>query len=275
MKDQNKKPANARRNRKARQAYAVKKTTVSAPVKTYVARQIDRNAETKYVSQQPYSTQSGLMNKTNFTAGITSNAECYAVIPPVTQGQGDHERIGNIITPKSLKVKGFVSLIGNQTDSFWIDVDIWILTSKTLKSQYQESSLDMNSLLNAGNGLNTQYDGSFLNSTFPINTSLFTVLRHKKIRLTKPYGNMNTAICGGSAEVVANYSSEKFSSLFNFDVPLPAKLKYDLDVQTIPSNYYPFMVIGYNVPANCDASGIGNTNTVMVTANSCLYFKDS
>lgn len=247
---------------------------VAAPVKTYVKREINRNVETKYVAQQPFNSQSGLLNVTNFTAGITGNNECYALIPPVVQGDGDHNRVGNSIKPVSLHVKGFVSITGNNLSSVFIDVDIWCLTSKTLKSQFQEGSLDMNSLLNVGNGLNASYDGSFYNSVMPINTSLFTVLKHRRIRLMKAYGNGNTAICGGTDET-AVYSQERMSALFNFKIPMPAKLKYDLDAQTVPSNYYPFMVIGYNSPSNCDASGIGNTYRIVATAQSQFYFKDA
>lgn len=273
MRPEFKKPANARRNRKARQGRA-KQTSVSAPVKTYVARQINRHAETKYVAANPYNTSSGLLKATNFSAGITSNAEAYALIPPVTQGEGDHQRIGNIIKPTSLTVKGFVSLLGNDTNSYCIDVDVFILQSKTFKSQYSESQIDIPSMLNRGDGSNTYYDGSFLNSTFPVNTSLFQVLKHKKIRLTKPYGNMNTAICGGSPEAVANYSSEKYSKNFSFKVPLPVSLKYDLDAQTVCQNSYPFMVIGWNSPNNCDG-GDSNLNIIKATAISQMYFKDS
>lgn len=269
-----------RRSRKNRKGPAPRRTsrkagkTISRPVKAFVKRAINANAETKYVAQQPYNNSSGIMNKTNFSAAITGTPECYALIPPVIQGEGDHNRIGNSIKPISLHVKGMVTATANQLDSIYIDVDIWCLTSKTLKSQYQEGSLDMNSLLNAGNGLNASYDGSFYNSMMPINTSLFTVLKHKRIRLTKAYGNANTAICGGTQET-AVYSQEKLSSLFNFKIPMPAKLRYDLDAQTVPANYYPFMVIGYNTPTNCDASGAGNLYTVMVTAQSQMYFKDS
>lgn len=269
--------AQTRKNRRATTRKASRKTTgtrVTVPVKQFVKREINRNAETKYVAQQPFNTTSGLLNVTNFTAGITSNAECYALIPPVIQGDGDHNRIGNTIKPVSLHVKGFVSITNANLSSVYIDVDIWCLTSKTLKSQFQEGSLDMNSLLNVGNGLNASYDGSFYNSIMPINTSLFTVLKHKRIRLMKAYGNGNTAICGGTDET-AVYSQEKMSALFNFKIPMPAKLKYDLDAQTVPSNYYPFMVIGYNSPSNCDASGISNTYTIVATAQSQMYFKDS
>lgn len=248
---------------------------VAKPVlRKAIQRVVNSNVETKYVSFYPYSNSQGTLNGTNFTPAITTAGECYALIPPIRVGPGDHQRIGQTIQPTSLTVKGFVSLFGNQADSFDILVDIFFLTSKTLKDQQQQGILDMNQLLNNGDGTNAQYDGSYVHGNYPLNTTAFSLIKRKTIRLTKPFGNMNTALCGGDPVNTANYSSEKYSKTFSVKIPLPKNLKYLTDADTTPTNAFPFVCLGWRNASNCDASGITN-QLIKSTMMTHLYYKDS
>lgn len=268
-------PANRRRNRQARKRYAAKKhLRPSKGLSRVITNVINRNIETKYVSFRPYNTVSGQMNNTNFTQAINSSNEAYALIPPINMGSGDHQRDGNEIRPVSLTVKGFVSLLENNTDTAFLDVDIYILRHKAIKDiNYQLQLGNLGDLLNAGNGLNTGYDGSWTNSSFPINTTTYTVIKHKKIRLQKGWGDANTYISRANDSVAAYNAFPQHQKNFSFKVPLPASLKYKNDTDTTPSMDYPFMVIGWNVPTNLDTNE--SIQIIKATATTHLYYKDA
>jgi len=241
---------------------------------TAIQRVVNRNVETKYVCYRPYNNASGLLNNTNFTSAINTSAEAYALIPPITIGSGDHQRDGNVIAPTSLTVKGWVSIAANEANSWLCDVDIYILRHKAIRDVAYETQLgNLGDLLNSGNGLNVGYDGSWTNSAFPINTSTYTLVKHKKIRLTKAYGDQQTYLSGGNPTSVANYSVCPFQRNFSIKVRMPKTLKYKNDTDTTPSMDYPFMVIGFNSPTNLDASQ--TLNRIQATATTHLYYKDA
>ena len=268
-------PANRRRNRLARKRYHNRKQVkASGGLSKAISRVINRNIETKYVSYRPYNNVSGPLYKTSFTQAINSSNEAYALIPPITVGSGDHQRDGNEIRPVSLTVKGFVSLLENADDSAFLDVDIYILRHKSIKDvNYQLQLGNLGDLLNAGNGLNTGYDGSWTHSAFPINTSTYTLLKHKKIRLQKGWGDANTYISRANESVAAYNAFPQHQKNFSFKVPLPASLKYKNDTDTTPSMDYPFMVIGWNVPTNLDLND--SLQIISASATTHLYYKDA
>lgn len=279
MRSDFKQPANRRRNRAARRRYAAKKYAakvprVSEPLNQAIKRVINRSIETKYVMYRPYNNSSGLMLNTHFTQAINSSAEAYALIPPITLGDGDHQRTGNIINPTSLTIKGFVSLLDNAAASASIDVDIYILRHKAIKDVvYQNQLGNFADLLNSGDGLNVGYDGSWTHSAMPINTSTYQLLRHKKIRLEKGWGDVNTYISLADESRAAYNQAPRHQRNFSFKINMPKKLQYKADTDTTPSMDYPFMVIGWNVPSNLDTTS--SQQIITATATSHLYYKDA
>jgi len=256
----------------------VKKTKVGAvakpPLTQAIQRVIDRNVETKYVMYRPYNNTSGLMLNTNFTQAINSSAEAYALIPPISLGDGDHQRTGNVIAPTSLTIKGFVSLLENATDSAFLDVDIYILRHKAIKDvTYQTQLGNLADLLNAGNGLNVGYDGSWTNSAMPINGSTYQLIKHKKVRLEKGWGDANTYISLAADARAAYNANPKHQKNFSIKVKMPKKLQYKSDADTTPSMDYPFMVLGWNVPTNLDTTT--SNQIIKCTATTHLYYKDA
>jgi len=239
-----------------------------------VQKIVKGNVETKYVMYRPYNNASGLMLNTNFTQAINSSAEAYALIPPISLGDGDHQRTGNVIAPTSLTIKGFVSLLENAVDSAFLDVDIYILRHKAIKDVRYETQLgNFADLKNSGDGLNVGYDGTWTNSAMPVNTSTYTVVKHKKIRLEKGWGDVNTYI-SLAAEARASYNTApRHQANFSFKIKMPKKLQYKADTDTTPSMDYPFMVIGWNVPSNLDTSS--SNQIIKATATTHLYYKDA
>jgi len=231
------------------------------------------NIETKYVMYRPYTT-AGLMLNTNFTQAINSSAEAYALIPPISLGDGDHQRTGNVIAPTSLTVKGFVSLLENAVDSAFLDVDIYILRHKAIKDVVYQTQLgNFADLLNSGDGLNVGYDGSWTHSAMPINTTTYQLLKHKKIRLQKGWGDVNTYISLATESRAAYNTNTGHQKNFSFKIKMPKRLQYKSDADTTPSMDYPFMVIGWNVPSNLDTTS--SQQIIKCTATTHLYYKDA
>lgn len=241
---------------------------------TAIQKVVNKNVETKYVMYRPYNNASGLLLNTNFTQAINSSAEAYALIPPISLGDGDHQRTGNVIAPTSMTVKGFVSLLDNAVDSASLDVDIYILRHKAVKDVRYETQLgNFADLLNSGDGLNVGYDGSWTHSAMPINTSTYQLLAHKKIRLEKGWGDVNTYISLAAEARAAYNPAPRHQKNFSIKVKMPKKLLYKSDADTTPSMDYPFMVIGWNVPSNLDTTS--SNQIIKATATSHLYYKDA
>jgi len=214
------------------------------------------------------------MLNTNFTQAINSSGEAYSLIPPIQIGDGDHQRTGNVIAPTSLTVKGFVSLLDNAVDSASIDVDIYILRHKAIKDVRYETQLgNFADLKNSGDGLNVGYDGSWTHSIMPINTTTYTQLAHKRIRLEKGWGDVNTYISLAAEARAAYNQAPRHQKSFSIKVKMPKKLQYKADTDTTPSMDYPFMVIGWNVPSNLDTTS--SNQIIKATATTHFYYKDA
>jgi len=269
-----------------RKAFTAKKGTKSrgtkrstpAPSKALtkaVTTIVKRQQETKYVSDALFNNSSSptqLVNFTGFNGPINSTAEMYACIPRLTQGTGDHQRIGNQIRPTSLRVKGIVSLQTNSTESVHASVDIYFVTSKVIKSELRYNSVLIQKLLNLGDGNNTDYDGTTLKAEMPINTSEFTLLKHKRIILKKTADSPNSY---ADASRPAISTTEPHSRHFDIKIPMPKTLTYQTDANTTPSTYYPFMVLGWNYGDNNGGSSPQLAGMVNVQAQSFLYYKDA
>jgi len=273
MKTAFKKLAYRRRNRKARQRYAKKKT--SKTLTRAIQRVVNKNVETKFVMYRPYNAITGQLKSTNFTQAINSANEAYALIPPIAIGDGDHQRTGNVIRPKSLTVKGYVTLLNNDANSYCIDVDVYILRHKAIKDvNYYAQLGNLADLLNSGDGLNLGYDGSWTNSSMPINTSTYQLIKHKKIRLSKGWGDANTAFSGADPGNNAAYDAyPQVQRNFSIKVNMPSVLKYKSDTDQTPVGDYPFMLIGWNTPTNMDNTASGQV--IQATCTTHLYYKDA
>lgn len=251
-----------------------KKPRVSKPIKTAIARAIRGSQETKYVSSA-LTAQNGTTNLSTFvgfSSAITSTTEMYSCIPRITQGVGDHQRVGNQIRPTNLKVKGIVSLNSRASDSLHCCVDIYFLTSKQIKSELQYSQVLIQRLLNKGDGTNTDYNGQTFNQMLPINTSEFTLLKHKRILLTKVQNSPNSEATAATAAVAG---PNPYMKSFSVKIPCPKRFTYQTDAQLYPASYYPFMVLGYTWYDNNGGSAPNQTSTVVCQAQSQLYFKDA
>jgi len=184
---------------------------------------------------------------------IVNNAtDILQVIPPISQGTEDNQRLGNQVSPVSLRVKGVVrlktdSIIGNQQGTN-IKVVIYVLHHVSLKD-YENlyAKNDFTQLLNDGNNNTVAFRGNVAFKDLEVSKQYYKVLKRKVITLryagSIPLSATNVSI-DNSHSWYAEYS-------FNLTKHLPSKFKYPESNATpastvnFPTNYAPFMAIGY------------------------------
>lgn len=227
----------ARRPRKyAKKGYKGKK--LSKPLRramTQVAKKvISRRAEDK-VCGAPVET-AVLHNS------AIGSADCEPVIMQIPQGTDSNHRLGDRITPKSLRVKGVLAInpeATHPTQNDDIYVRVVILQQKDIRSgsAILSGAVDANELLRAGyggTGDTIQFTGTTTNLCMPINRNLFRVYMDKQFKLS-------TWLDGGTNGAISREWSYTFTKKH-----LPASLTFDEGNGDWPNNFAPFVAVGYS-----------------------------
>ena len=245
------------------------KASTLALVKSY----IERYAETHYRGMQ--------VVKAQFNGSIASAAEIYPCLPQVPKNSTDsitaYGRIGDKIKPLSLKVWGSVCL---STASYRrIRVRVLFLTAKSIKNAAQKSNIDIVHLINDGQtDGGVQFDGTVERRDFPINTNKFTVLSDRSYDLFQA-GAVSvggaTGPIGEEFPTFNNYDDNLSSAKhFSLDLTVPATLQYSVATGNDPTNYYPFMVLGYTY-YDGNAAPTSTPTEVTACVSSMLKFDDA
>jgi len=241
------------------------KMTQQAQVSTLVKRIISRDVENKGI---------GNLVETNVNHNSTiSAADCLPLIPQIEQinvASSDTciQRIGDKIKPKSLVVKGTVSIrTGSLVTNQNVYVRVLVLAQKNIKTggQIASGGVDTNSLLRPclpGVGLSEQpFNGFTVNLDMPINRDLFRVYYDRVHLLAGP----GAAVAGPENPSGCYKWSYKFKSL-------PASLTFDNDNGDWANNFAPFYTVGYAY-----ADGTSPDVTAKITTNcfSMFEFEDA
>lgn len=252
-------------------------TKVVTSLNQRILNVVRKNQETKRIVANPFNSTSGsLATATTFTTAITSTNELYAIIPPVTQGVQDWQRIADSIQPTSLKVDVILGLGLDIQTAIDIYVDVYFLTAKDVKSELLWNQVSTGNMLRSYLGVTTGYTGDALVANMPINHEQFTLLKHKRVRLRKGIGFANDYIANGpspGADPTSLNSLDQSSAKFSCNFKLP-KLNYSTENVSVPVNYYPFMCIGWHF-AGDGGDTISNRSPVYARALSYMTFKDS
>lgn len=214
-------------------------------LKSFIKKVIREQTETK----EAYHTTSNA-GLTYFNSGINSTADMLQIIPNITQGTDDNNRIGDQIRGMSLNIKGYLRFDPNNliNDASMTNViaRLMIVSLKT-KSNYTEvisSATPLNGLLKKG-GTQTAFTGILSDIYAPINTDLWTVHHDKKFYLSQDY--LYQPPTAGVAMVASNLKSTvKF---YNMSLKIKNKLlKYDDNISSglLPTNYSPIFLLGYS-----------------------------
>ena len=150
----------------------------SRAVKSYVNRVVSRNIETKINDVE----QTGKV-----VYGLISNNEVYSLLPALSMGTGEGNRIGNKVNCKSLTLRMSLYCYNQSTATPPIYFDIYIFKSKNKqRGGGQPTSTDMAMFLEDGNS-SKQYVGTSLDGMRYLNDEMFTLCKKKRICLYNPY----------------------------------------------------------------------------------------
>jgi len=284
---------------KARRAAKRAARTVrpSAALTQAITRVINRKAESKqamFYGTAGTFPQTGLFNdrgfsqQNQFISSTTSDLKW--LLPNVAEGVADNERIGEQITPTSLRINGLVKIslatltIPAPTDVYAV---VYVLTHKVYKSY--EALLgspavppavgfvggnNFNQLLKNGENATTNFSGNWWASKQPIADQYYNVIAKKIIRLR--FAGLYTS--GGQSVSIANSHDYQANWTVTLNKRhLPAHLKYPEASVTgtfnnAPQNFAPFMCVGYY---NADGTNTATPQAVIEsTYVSTLNYKD-
>lgn len=224
---------------KHKSAYAKRRAaaakSLSKNQKLEVKALVKGAAETKRVAyyQGPTTDLSG-------ATGVYSTAQAYGmnqfiesnftdllrVIPRVTQGVADTQRIGSTISVSSCKVHMNLSVIvANQANGISQNIFavVYLLQHVSLKSyQALYSQNDFSQLLELNDGSTDSFRGSFTSRTLPVAKQYYKLLKKKIVPLR------SNGFFSGAGGTVMNNNSFQFTHDFTWDVTkhLPKTLKY-------------------------------------------------
>lgn len=285
-----------RRRRIGRRRVLPKKT-----LRKVVKQTIMRNEETKY-----WATQLAL-NQPIDPAIHTPGTDCLPLVPKITQGTDSFQRVGRRVMPTRCKVDlhlAFKQPNPGQAPPVYsqyaqqIYIVVYILKSKAVDNWFRfAQQTDYMGLLDNGDGT-AQPFGSLLTPSGggpafwtantsdlekPIETSEFTLLQRKVVKLTKNVGNIDTGVAGNSQ--VPNLQTTSWSGSFYYKLPT---LLYDDSTNGVtlnggyPTNTNVFMAVGWCYADNngtyyMDANGdqLAPDQIVSMTARSHVFYKDA
>lgn len=186
-----------------------------------------------------------------FNSGIDSVGDLIQVLPGISQGVAENQRIGNQIRAKNLNIKGYLKLdvndINDSTKLPNIVARMMVVTMKTAPcfTEAQGQAPKVGTLLKKG-GTTTAFSGILSDIYAPINRDVFTVHYDQKFYLNQSYVN---ATGPSPPSTIISQDVSKTVKFFNINIKCKNRvLKYDEDVagDILPSNFGPFLLLGYS-----------------------------
>lgn len=243
--------------------YNAKAKTISKPVAKAVrkiaAAAVSKAAEDKFVTVQDVQT---------FNQTITNVGDVQQIVPLVTPGFTDYQRIGDKIRGKYLYLKGKVQYDNDFIQSSSIGpstVRVLVLSQRTVKSASQIANVDILHILkdNVGTGSARAYTGGEFDNLAPINKELFTVHLDKKIRFNWHSEKATTS------DQVGNDRTKYFYC----KIKCPKTMYFDPANGDAPVNFCPFMLVG---GVNDDGQGAWTAGQpYRVAWSATMYYEDS
>lgn len=228
------------------------KKTVAKAVKS-VRRSNFKKAVQSVMKEQVENKQAYHTNASSslvkFNSGIDAISDMNQILPAINKGPQDNERIGERIRAQRFQVSGFMKFDYNSSaasPSSSVGVRMMVLSLKTRSSldSATASAAPLQALLKKG-GTSTAFTGILSDLTAPINTDLFTCHYNKVTYLKQD-------MVFQSGTPTNSWVTSDVSRLIRFfKINLKVKnkdLKYEDSTNSglYPTNYYPFLVIGYS-----------------------------
>lgn len=256
------------RSKKSSTRKVSRKAKKAAPTTAFakkVMKVVNRSSETKYVSSIP-SLAVAITSAVNTPAGFTG------LLPPVSQGTGESQRIGDRVQPVFAR-STFTYYLSNTPNMFDVTMHLVIVMVKGAGSAATVGAVPAGSLLKVGTGVNAdpndpnQTNMLSLVNHYPINTDQYTLCKWYKRRFAKGPGAINGAPAAAEAGQIANTPAQQVIK-YKWK---PPTLKYDAAAASLPQNHYPVFITW--ATAN-DGSALQGT-ILNYSCRSELYFKDA
>lgn len=250
----------------------IKRTKVSKNLKKAIKKVISEQTETK----QAFTTSGNTLIK--FNSNIDSVGDLVQILPGISSGTGENQRIGNQIRSQSLNIKGFIKLdlneIPDSTKLPNVMVRMMVVSMKTAGSfiDAQAQSPKIGTLLKKG-ATTTAFSGLLQDLYAPINTDVFTVHYDKRFNLSQSYINSQ-----GASPPSTFFAQDISNTVKFFNIKVKCKnrlLKFDEDVGSdiLPSNFAPFILLGYSYLDGSSADALDTK--VGLCYDSILNFEDA
>lgn len=216
------------------------------------------SAEVKHIHVCPTQSSPGAPALVPFNTSISGLGDVFQLIPPIITGNDNNDRLGNIIRPKSLIVKGHVTLnAGGQAAHA---VRVYVLTHKVYKSPsvlMANMGAETQVLQDSWNDIDVAFDGTLSALTRPLNAKRWTNIKTYTFKLAKD----NSDPMGGRS-----YAD------FSCRIPTPATYLYDDDPASLPNNHAPVIAVGF---ARQDGTFLPPTDfPVLIQLDSYLAYTD-
>lgn len=223
---------------------------------------------------------------TAFNSGVNAAGDVIRLLPSITQGSGEANRIGDQIRGERLNIKGHFVINVHPTLSTTSSLPTAIPPNCRLLiraficsvKRYQNyddavSNVATWSAQFLKNGNNSQaLDGSVESSYLPVNRDVITVHKEIKKYISIPMLTSTSSVSTPANWIIAQSSDPRTSvKFFNASISLKKLMKYD-DATNVPQNCAPFMVISYS---HLDGTGPDVVTTAInATFVSTFKYKD-
>ena len=246
-------------------------------IKMISAKTALKEMETKFVKSVDPVPQSVFFN----SAIVGGTGECYSLIPAVTQGTGDWQRVNNDLTPTSIKTVWHVGLTPT-TRSTDIMAVIYCLQAKDTKyfpSLNNSTGFGAGGItgpyhLKSGTSIETtQFLGTSTYSDLPIAIENFTLLKKFTVRLSKNVGYANDDNVTSTYTYPVPNNGHSYKRL-EYSYPCKSQLRYTPGVShpggDFPNSHAPFWVAGY-YHVDGSATDVINQDLVISWTTSMTY----
>lgn len=212
-----------------------------------------------------------------FNSAMNTTGDMQRVLPNVTVGTAENERIGEQIRAQTLNIKGhyILSTANNSSANARIAVRMMVVQPKNL-SAWPDASVStawMQQLLQKG-GANVAFTGLISDLYAPVNTDQITCYYDKVTYVSMPYLYVGTLGVPTSGYTVTSWDMSKATKFFNITLKVRNKLlRYDKSYSsTQPTSYSPILLIGYSHLDGSSPDVI--TTQVQLSYDSILKYED-
>lgn len=243
---------------------------VSPALAAAIEKVMNRDNETKYVAET-------IVEEANFNSGIGSTnplvpMEMYRALPLIYSSGGTSSsmtKLGKQIQPVKCTVNFRFNFDFNDRNAREIRVVLYMLNCKNERAYYNQLAAQpfQTNFLDDGQGSNVRFQGTYLQSKYPIDKENWSILHKRTFALSKGVGLLNDNTTGTS---MGKYREKNIT----LNVRLPKRIKYDENTAT-PAAFAPVWAVGYYYADNTAPDLDLTAGCLHVTARTHMWFKDS